>query len=200
MTLTATAKNFAKTEWTRGPGDLWLNVALPTNGRITLFTDGTPEATANPDAVHIGGTVEGCKMTIKGTEEDEYIDEFDGPVDNHRTQTDGMIEGAYVQIRNYDLMELINQAVTRMATATGIDGVTFGNKKTTTLIPVAHIARIPGTAFYQVFMLYAAKNGAGNEFSVQKTKRGESPFSWKGYSVTTRADGDSMGSFWEQTA
>ena len=62
MPTTASTLNFDKTKVARGPGKLWLNVALPAAGAVlTLHSDGTPDATTNPNAKHVGMTKAGAK-------------------------------------------------------------------------------------------------------------------------------------------
>ena len=53
--MPATAKNYDSAVTAHGPTDIWLSLAIPGAGaEITLFTDGTPDETANPSARHVG--------------------------------------------------------------------------------------------------------------------------------------------------
>jgi hypothetical protein len=60
---------------------LWANLAVPAAAaRITLDADGTPDATANPNAKHLGHTDAGLTVTARETNQDWFADENPFPI------------------------------------------------------------------------------------------------------------------------
>src|SRR5574343_167647 len=80
-------------------GQLWAGLAVPGAGaRLTLDTDGTPDSTANPSAIHLGHTKEGSKVTIVSSITKYYADEEASPIKAVVDATDMSIEGSFLQL------------------------------------------------------------------------------------------------------
>ena len=79
--MSGTAANWRIAAMSDLPGQLWVNLAIPGAGAfLSLHTDGTPDATANPNAQHLGGTKAGAKVMVKPKFAGPSIDEFRGRV------------------------------------------------------------------------------------------------------------------------
>ena len=69
--MAGTAKTYTSSQIILGPADVWLSVAVPSAAsRMTLFSDGTPDAIANPSAVHLGLTAAGTTFEYKPESQD----------------------------------------------------------------------------------------------------------------------------------
>src|SRR6185369_2612959 len=80
-------------------GQLWGSLAIPgAAARVTLFSDGTPDATANPTAFHYGATKAGSKVSIKSQQTKFYVDEFRGPIVTNIDQIDMSLAGEVVGV------------------------------------------------------------------------------------------------------
>jgi hypothetical protein len=196
-----------KTLFSRGPGKVYVGVAVPAVGsELVLATDGTPDATANPNALAIGATEAGAKFTAKPLFETEQINEVAGDFDRAIIGWEMSISGIYRQVRDYPLEVAITPGATAANTAasTGVKGKkkTLFGLGTTTLYSVTLIAKIPNSspALYEVYQLYSSLNEAGIEREIDRTKGARNPFNFKAYPVPTRDESDMYGTHWEQTA
>ena len=127
MAGTATDWNVAAIANTKG--QIWANLAIPGAGaRITLATDGTPDATANPNAKHLGMTREGAAFLVKPKYDQYYADEFVAPIKTNLTEQEMMITAELLQVTDTALLELLTPGVGTKSTGTGYEQVTFGQR------------------------------------------------------------------------
>jgi hypothetical protein len=182
-------------------GQIWANLAIPApGGRLSLFTDGTPDATANPKAVHLGMTREGAAYMVKPKFEQYYADEFIAPVKTNLGEMEAMIQAEILQVTDTKLLELLTPGVGTKTTGTGYEQVTFGQ----CAIVYSSVAVIFPTEAdptkFAVFHLYKAINEGGIEMKIGRKQLSGIQVSFRGYEITSRAASDTLGSFWKQTA
>ena len=197
MAGTATDWNVAAIANTKG--QIWANLAIPGAGaRITLATDGTPDATANPNAKHLGMTREGAAFLVKPKYDQYYADEFVAPIKTNLTEQEMMITAELLQVTDTALLELLTPGVGTKSTGTGYEQVTFGQRALAyTSVAVIFPTEADPTKF-AVFHLYKAMNEGGIDMKVGRKQLTGLPVSFRGYDITSRATADLSGSFWKQ--
>lgn len=198
--MAGTAKSYDATKIILGPGDLWLNVAVPSAGaRITLFTDGTPDATANPSAKHLGMTKEGCEVSYKPATEDFTADEITAPFLSRILGEVLSIKGDMWQVFDWALLAKMTVGGT-YNTATGYEELTIGGLSAVSTYAIALVApdiNNPTTKFV-VAQLYKAFNKEGFTFRITRQSPASLPFNFEGQAVATRVNGDMIGNVWKQ--
>lgn len=198
--MPGTVKDYNALVTSSGPGDLWLDLAVPgPAARMVLFTDGTPDATANPGAMHLGMTKEGCKVSFNAEILDSLADELAAPYASKIQNEIGKIEGEWLQVLDMGLVDVLTLGTT-LVTAAGIEQVIFGGKVAIESTCCALIWETKIAGQYAVAMLYKAFNEGG--WSSQVSRRqgdGTSTLSLRGLSVGTRAAGDQIGTVWRET-
>lgn len=179
---------------------VWTGLAVPSAGnRMTLHTDGTPDATANPSAVHLGYTDAG--LTIKATETatDFFVDELPSPSGSSLDSLTVSIEGTLTQVNDEDVMKVLGANFGTYSTAAGYKQFTLGFKTSISYTSSAVIYPSPMDATkFAVFHLYSARNTAGFTFSLGRKQRAGTPFTLAGYGVSGRATADAVGNYWWQ--
>lgn len=197
--MAGTATNFNANQIAIGPGKAWLDVAIPgTGARLTLHTDGTPESVANPNAEHLGLTEAGTTMKVGNSIEKFEADELTAPYKQQLVGDEASIKGNMLQTENTTLLEKLMPGGT-LTTGSGYEQVTFGGKVTISAFSVAVIAPTSSDPTkYAVFQLYSVINFGGLEYQLTRKKGASSPFEFQGLSVTTRVEGDQVGSYWKQ--
>lgn len=198
--MAGTAKNYSATDTLWNPADVWIDVAVPAAGAsITLNTDGTPDATANPNARHLGMTEKGTKCTYSYAKAEARSDELTAA---HRTKIvteDMTIEGSWKQLLDPDLLEILTVGGTK-ATRTGGTAVTFGGKASITGRSIVVIAEQQGNpGAFVAFHVYQGYNESATELSNTRESETSSPFKFMAQSVTTRVVGDQMGQIYIET-
>jgi hypothetical protein len=190
----------------KGPGKLWIGVALPADGaRLKLKATGEPDDTESPNAIFMGMTKEGCTFTQTFTEEEEECDEFNGAFRSDVDKEEATIEGEFFEVLNFDrLAQLMpNATLVKVAAATGQKGaeqLKFGGKLRLANIPVALITeKVDNPGEFVVCQLYAAHNGAGLKLGLNKKKSAAIPFKFAAYVVPARAKGDRLATIWQET-
>jgi hypothetical protein len=180
---------------------IWVNVAIPSGGaRLTLDTDGTPDATANPSAQHLGLTKEGAVITIVGSLTKHFADELETPVKATTDTTEMMFEGTFLQVADLKVLESVTQTIGTKVTASGIESFTIG-RKTLTYTPVALIWPTAADATkFHVAQMYAGINEAGLSHSISRKGMAEIPFKFVAYGIASRAAADRVGNYWRQVA
>ncbi len=197
------AKAYAATKILTGPGDAYLNVAVPgTGARLTIAANAnselTPDSTANPNAKHLGLTTEGCTMKVANDIESFEADELTSPYKQQLTGDEATISGNMLQIEDTTLLEYMMPGATA-GSGSGYEQVTFGGKTTISPFSVAVIgasAEDPTKAV--VFQLYSVVNFGGLEYQLSRKTPSSSPFEFRGQSVASRAQGDQVGTWWRQ--
>jgi hypothetical protein len=181
-----------------GPGDVWLNVELPATGMRPIITAGpdgalTPDATASPNAIHIGYTQEGAKCLYKPEVQMFVADESTVPVIASIAGEPSNIQGNWWQI--LDMKKLGAMMVGSVyTTAAGYAQNTWGGKQSIPMVPVMVIAPLyadPTKIF--VCELYKAMNVAGFEIPISRKAVSQSPFDFHAMEIGTRPQGDRVG-------
>lgn len=197
------ADNFSSTTVAIGPGKLYAGLAIPgAGGRLILHTDGTPDSTQNPSALHLGYTESGVEMKLSHTLTGFSADESNFPILSRVTAEEASISGSLLQVVDFDIQILLHPLATRSNLA-GTQGMTFGGDTMFDYSSVAVIFPIEGSSspiVYGVFHLYKAVNDAGMAAKITSKALGASPFAFKGHAVSTRAAGDQVGRMYRQTA
>lgn len=199
--MAGTADNYSSTTVALGPGKLYAGLAIPgAGGRLILHTDGTPDSTQNPSALHLGYTEGGTEWkqshTLQGFQPDEET--FD--VISRVTKEEASISGSLWQVMDFDITAILNPLETR-SNLPGTQGATFGGLTAISYQSVAVIFPIEGSSptVYGVFHLYKALNDQGIASKVTSKSIGATPFGFKAHVIPTRAAGDRVGRRFRQT-
>jgi hypothetical protein len=200
--MAGTATNYDTTKFVVDTfGQLWAGLAVPAAGaRLTLHTDGTPESVANPNAIHLGHTKDGVKVTITNALTKHYVDEEAAPVKTTVEAVEMMLEGSFHQVLDEDILKKLTAGFGTYSTASGYKQFTIG-RKILTYDSIALIYPTPAdpTKFVVVHM-YNGINEGGLGYSVSRKTFAETPFKFVAYALTSRASADSIGNHWEQIA
>lgn len=204
--MAGTADNFVTQNVGIGPGKLYIDLGSGSgawNGsagvRLILHTDGTPDATQNPNALHIGWTDAGSTFSIKPTFQNFFADESPDPIISRVTAQEAVISGSLLQVMDMDLVEVLNPTATR-SDVQGSEGVTFGNA-TQAYTSVALIWPMEeDPTRFGVVHLYKAFNDAGLVGNITSKDLSKSPYAFRGLAVSTRAQADRVGRYFVQNA
>lgn len=179
---------------------LWTGLAVPSAGaRLTLDADGTPDATANPSAIHLGHTDAGVTLSAVETIQDFFADETFGAIGGVTDTVEYTISGSALQVQDASVITFLGQNFATYATASGYVEHTLGYKSSITYSSVAVIwPSAMGAGDFAVFALYNARNTSGFNFSMSRKGRAQSDFTIKGYGLTARAAADQFGNYWWQ--
>lgn len=198
--MPATATNFDGTKIVLGPGKLWANVAVPAAGaRITLFTDGSPDSTANPNAKHLGLTASGGSVMFK-----QEIQEFESDEDTAPHLTKVIKEPVAIKaelLQVADLTDILQYVWPggNYSTAAGYKQIAFGGTDSITYYSFVLIApSVADPTKFIVSHLYKAYNAGGIELNITRRDQSKVPIELKALSISTRAVGDKIGNFWIQ--
>ena len=200
--MAGTADNWVVTNVAIGPGKFYANLAVPgAGGRLILAADGTPDATQNPLAVHLGMTEKGTAWSIKPTLSNFFADEFVDPIISRVTGNEIAITGSLYQIMDMALANILLPSATRSDLA-GTTGVSLGTVPELTYTSVAVIFPIEGITpvIYGVMHLYKAFNDQGLAAQITSKALSATPFAFRGVAIPTRAATDTTGRFFKQNA
>lgn len=198
--MPASPLNFNAAHITNNYGWFWVGLAIPGAGaRATLFTDGTPDATANPSAKHLGHTTEGWEVTASTTTEEQSVDEQVAPVDTIISELTVALAANLAQTQDISgvLQHLVSGFGT-YSTAAGYEQIQLG---TTPLLYTSSALITPtknDVTKFLVYHLYRSKNDSGIANQIRRRGLGNNPVSFRGYAVTSRAVTDTVGNFWKQ--
>lgn len=198
--MAGTALHFDSTLITLAYGWFWFDMAIPAGGaRATLFTDLTPDATANPSAKHLGHTDEGWEMTAQASREGQTVDESVAEVDTAISGLEVGLAANLVQTQDISgTLRYLAQGFGSYSTAAGYEQITLG------IIPIvfSSVALIfPQRADVtkaMVYQLYKSLNDSGLANQIRRKTKGNNPVAFKGFSVTSRAAADQVGNLWKQ--
>lgn len=185
-----------------GKGDVWMNTELPATGArptITAAADGslTPDATASPNAVHMGMTMEGSKISIKPTAELYHSDEQAAPIIAAFNVVEASIAGTMIQTIDTLILAKLMGTGTRTA-GSGYEQLTIGDGQAITTFPVLVIAPTYADPTKIVaLLLYKTFNAAGFEIDIARKKMAASPFSFTGMSIASRPATDRIGIYYK---
>jgi hypothetical protein len=201
--MAGTADNWVTTNVAIGPGKMYAELAIPgAGGRLILSSDGTPDSTQNPSAVHIGMTEEGTAWSVKPTVQTFNADEFQDPIITRITGNEIALTGSLLQVMDMAIADILLQNATR-SDLSGTQGVSIGTVQITQYTSVAVVFPIEGSSgptVYGVFHLYKAFNDQGLAAQITSKKLSSTPFAFRGLAITTRAAGDTTGRFFKQLA
>jgi hypothetical protein len=183
----------------QNPTQLWGLLAIPgAGGRITLFTDGTPDATANPTAFHYGVTRDGAKHSIKPSYTKYYADEFRNPLVTNVDQISMSIAAELLAVTDMDVIKNLLAGIGTYSTGAGYKQVTVGTTAITYQCLASIFPLIEDPTKWGVFNIYSTINEQGVEWSQSRKALGGMPVQFSAYEVTTRAATDTAGNFWKQ--
>lgn len=206
--MAGTANNWLTTRIALGPAKAYGNLGGTTNAewdlaagvRLLLDTDGTPNATQNPFAVHLGMTEGGEEWSVKPTKTDFFADEFSNPITSRITAEEAVISGSLLQIADMAVQALMNPTATRSDVG-GTEGLTWGGVTTPVFRSFAVIWPVEGSStLFNVFHIYKGYNDQGLAAQLTSKKLGASPFAIRAYAITTRTSGDQIARFYRQVS
>lgn len=199
--MAGTAKNYSSTNLMIGPGDSWGNLAIPGSGaRITIHTDGTPESVANPSAKHVGHTDQGAKAMYTNEIERFEVDEQTAPVLSRILSESLSIEGAFMQGADYDIMDMFIMGAAKTS-ASGYEQIALGGNTSITAMSFALIApTVASASYFHIINIYSAYNELGVEINITRRDLARIPFKMSGLQISSRTQGDRLGSIWKTVA
>ena len=204
--MAGTPDNFSTVDVGIGPGKFYIDLGTG-NGqwdqgagiRLILAADGSPDATQNPNARHIGWTDAGWQFLVKPTFTQFFADESPDAIISRVTAQEAVISGSILQVMDMDLAEVLNPTLTR-SDVMGSEGVTIGNAdQTYTSVALIWPFEDDPTRF-GVVHLYKAFNDAGLAGNITSKEISKSPVAFRGLAVSTRAAADRVGRYFTQNA
>lgn len=199
--MAGTALDWKIAKIAQNAGQLWRGLAIPGAGaRLTLHTDGTPDATANPNAKHLGATKAGSKLMVKSNQIKFNVDELRGAVVANIDAVEMGISCELVGVTDMELMAWLLPGVGTRTTASGYDQVTIGTKAIAYDSVALIFPLIEDTSKFGVFHIYSGINDTGVEWAQARKELGFTPASIVAYEISTRATTDTLGSIWKQIA
>jgi hypothetical protein len=169
-----------------------------------MYSDGTPDATANTTAKHVGMTKAGCELMYKPNVVDFEADELTSPFLSRLIGEVVSIKGEMFQVFDWSLLYAMTVGGTfnsNTSTTSGYEELTIGGLSAISTFSIALVApdiNAPTTKWV-VAQLYKSYNKAGWGFTVTRKNPASLPFEFAGLSVTTRASGDQVGNVWHNT-
>jgi hypothetical protein len=174
--MAGTAKDWKTLKVAQNAGELWANLAIPGGGaKLALHTDGTPDGTANPNAVHLGATKAGSKLMAKPKFTNYNVDEFRNPIITSIDEVELVISAELVGVTDTGLAELLTPGLGTKTTGTGFELVTFGTRSIVYTSIALVFPLIEDTTKFGVWHLYRALNDSGLEFGVGRKELGFTP-------------------------
>lgn len=199
--MAGTALDWKTAKVAQNAGQLWRDLAIPGAGaRLTLATDGTPDATANASTAHLGATKAGSKVMVKSTLNKFFVDEFRGAIITNVDAIEMGISAELVGVTDAQLLAFLLPGVGTRSTSSGYDQVTIGAKAITYSSCALIFPLIEDTTKFGIFHVYSAVNDPGVEWASSRKELGFTPASLLGYEITTRAVTDTLGNIWKQIA
>lgn len=197
--MPGTPTNWSVTTVAKGPGQIWTKLGIPTaGGKLTLNADGTPDATQNPTALHVGYTEAGSSFQTALTFTDFFVDEEQDPIIKQPDTAQSAITGNWAQILDFNILEVMLPGSTR-ADGAGYSRLTFGGSSTFSYYSTALIFPLTeAPTLFGVFHLYKALNDPGLAGQIGSKKLSFAPFAFRGLAIPTRAAGDRTGAYWKQ--
>jgi hypothetical protein len=180
----------------RGFAKLVVKLAIPALDAVMAFdfATGMPDATANPDAFHVGYTADGWEFDIEYTSDQRKVDEEETAVSDFITETTATITGQMAQVRNLSkLSTMLPGSVYTAPTGspTQIEKVTGGGLATFSYFCAALIwPDDDDTAVFWWTMLYRCLNTGGLKIGLGRTKDSLAPVTLSGRAVSGRTAGD----------
>lgn len=197
--MAGTSDAWKTTNIYQNAGKLYRGMAVPGAGaRPTFYSDNTPDATANPSALHMGATEEGSKVLIKPTLTGFAVDEFRADIVKNLDKVEMGISASLVGVTDMQLAAYLLPGVATRATASGYDYMSIGSKAIVYDCIALTVPLIEDTTKIGWSMIYNALNDPGVEFAVARKKLGFTPINLVGIEVTSRASTDTLGQVGKQ--
>lgn len=198
--MAGSSLNFNTNQITNQYGWFWGNLAIPgASARLSLFTDGTPDASANPNAKHFGHTTEGWEMTAAAQVEEQSVDEQVAAIDSIISQLNVGLAANLAQTQDISgLLQYLASGFGTYATGSGFEEIRLG----ITGLSYMSVALITPTkndaTKFLIYNLYRSKNDSGLANQIKRKGLGNNPVAFKGFAITSRAATDTVGNFWKQ--
>ena len=189
-------KNYAITDVIQGAGEVWVIGNPPSDSaqRLTLASDGSPDATAHPGSVHLGAIQSAITTGVKPKIAPIKLDQYDAPFDGYVESLDASIAADMAQTGSSLLQRYLGVGV--FASGSGYEQTTFGGVYT---VPKACIAVISPTRQnplqFVVSLLYSAYASGGFQVEMGKAKPAMSKIKFEGLTdfVVSRTAGQAVG-------
>jgi hypothetical protein len=173
------------TKFMKGPGDLYVGVALPADGALlAIGANGKLDVSVHTTALAVASTDKGVKFTAKPELEAEKIDEVRGDLNREIMRWNMSLSGAMREILRHDLIAAMTPGVTRatdLVATPNTSRLKFG-LGSPTLPCIAHIAKIPSSPtsspLFEVVVMYKAFNDAGIDDEINSEKGVARPFNF----------------------
>lgn len=200
--MAGTATNFDITKISAGRVvQLWYGLAIPAVGAIaTLHTDGTPDATANPSAKHLGFTDKGAVVTARGEWTDYMGDEQSGPLKTVFAAGEMRITADLLQVEDMNIMQLLSSGFGTLAAITGGQRLGFGVGTQAYTSLAAIWALEADSTKYCIFHIFRSANKSGISFNKSRTEKSIVSADFQGYDIAGRTATEAMGYYYVPTA
>lgn len=192
--MAGVAKSYNPSQIVQGPGDLWFIGLAPTDTavRLTLASDGSPDATAHPGSVHLGAIAAAITTSVKPKVAAITTDQFEAPIDSYLTEIDAQIQAEMAQTESSKLQRMLG--VGTYATGVGYEYVTWGGTFT---VPTGCFAVISPSRLnaqqYVVSVLYVGVALNGFTLALARAKAASYKATIQGLSDPTRTAGQQVG-------
>jgi hypothetical protein len=199
--VAGTTKGYSVSEIVQGPGDIWVIGTAPTdvNVRLTLASDGTPDATAHPGSVHLGAIQSAITTTVKPKLSMITLDQYDAPFGSYVDALAATIEAELAQTEAAKLQRMLG--VGAYSTAAGYKQVTFGGLLTVPKTCIAVISPVRGFPNrYVVVVLYVAAATGGFTVTLGRAKSSMYKAKFEGLADFTRTPGQQVGVIYQTLA
>lgn len=193
--MAGTAKAYSNSRSIWNICDVWYGCSVPAAGaKPTLHTDGTPDATANPNAEHVGLLKENFKWFYKSAYMEARSHQLTAPHRRRRGSEEFRGEGRWLQVLDSDLIDALVDGAT-VSSVTGGKLVEFGGKRDIASTCVYIISeRVDSPGKYICIVFFDGVFTEGLEFTFDNENESSSPLGITGNSVPSRADGRQIGS------
>lgn len=197
--MAGTARNYTIADIARGPIDIFTDVATPTVGAEVVIdvTAGyaSPDATANPNAVHWGLSQGGAELLYRPSTQAAEADELTTP---YRTSLVGeeMVISPKGLLRVGQDTTLMNKAMigSTLTTPATKTKLAFGGLSTLTYRTVLAIWSQPeAPTKYVYWLLYYAINDAGLAFTLSRKTDASADIAFRGFAISSRSAGNQVG-------
>jgi len=194
--MAGTAKAYTAAKTISGPVDIWFDVGLPGAGASpTLHTDGTPDATASPTAVHAGMLKKGGGVAVAAELQEKTSDNLTAPYEVTLLTATMSIKGDMLQLADAALLVQITPGATS-ATDTGKTGITLGAITSPNYTVCLAVWAKKDPTKFMAAIIYNAYQANGFDMTLNRTEDSVAEVEFKSVAVTTRATADQVGALW----
>jgi hypothetical protein len=209
--MAGTAKDYNVTEIVQGPGDLWAIpiASAPTDVavRLTLASDGTPDATTHPSSVHLGAIMTAITTQVKPKITNIQTDQFEAPIDSYLAELEASIAAEMAQVESQKLQRVLGVGTYSTGTnsnptsGTAFEQLTWGGTWTVPKICLACISPTrQNPNQYVVSVLYIGVSMSGFALALGRAKAAGYKLQMQGLSDTARTAGQQIGVLYQTLA